>query len=254
MEELGKSFHIQFASQTLNWFGSDSAKNYEINLKNDRERMERYNWIDQPITYDFNEHGFRSESFISDQDSIVFLGASDTLGTGLPLEDTWHYKVATELKLRRYNLGLGGASGNTAFRMASYWLSRLNPKIVVLMSPLNPRFELAEDIDGERFYYQLGPGMWSKDSLYWGYFKDKNLKSKFKNFYQLWTASEDNLLLQQKKNELAISKLSDDIGSKFVLADGDTDWVGANVDYARDLMHFGREGNKIVAERILSRI
>lgn len=253
MDNLGTSAHIHLASQTVEWFGMDTEEAYQRHMKNKHDLMLEYGWVDKKFTYQFNEHGFRSEEFTGG-DSIVFLGASDTLCTGVPLEESWPYKVASSLNLKRYNLGLGGASGSTAFRMAKYWLDKLNPKIVVLMSPMNTRFELADEIDGQRAYFQLGPNMYEKKSAYWDYFKNKQLKSDFFHFYKVWSAAEDNLLLLQEKNELAIECLVNKFNAKFVLADSDKDCKEIAVDLGRDLTHAGTKTNQIITNLILNRI
>lgn len=253
MDNLGMSFHEHLAGKSLEWFGMDTEEVYQQHIKSKYDLMHQYGWVDKKFTYQFNEHGFRSEEFVGG-DSIVFLGASDTLCTGVPLEESWPYKVASSLNLKRYNLGLGGASGSTAFRMAKYWLDKLNPKIVVLMSPMNTRFELADDDDNQRAYFQLGPNMYEKNSAYWAHFKNKQLKSDFFHFYKVWIAAEDNLILLQEKNELAIECLASRINAKFVLADSVKDCKDIAVDLGRDLVHAGTETNKLMADVVLSRI
>lgn len=253
MDKLGISFHAHLAGKTLEWFGMDNEKAYQHNITNSYDAMLENGWVDKKITYEFNEYGFRSEEF-ADGDSIVFLGASDVLCTGVPVEESWPYKVANNLKLKRYNLGLGGASGSTAFRMATYWLEKLKPKIVVLMSPLDVRFELADDMSGSRAYYQIGPAMFDKDSVYWENFKNTHMKSEFSQFYKMWTSSEDNLFLLQKKNEMAIAHLASTIDAKFALADSNRDCKDIAVDLGRDLTHAGTKTNQLITNLILDRI
>ena len=247
MDNLGTSSHIRFASQTLEWFGMDSEEAYQRNIKSKHDLMRQYGWVDKKFTYQFNQHGFRSEEFTGG-DSIVFLGASNTLCTGVPLEESWPYKVASSLNLRRYNLGLGGTSGSTAFRMAKYWLDKLNPKIVVLMSPMNARFELADDVNGKQTYFQLSPDMPRE------YFRNSQLKSDYVHFYKIWIGAEDNILLLQEKNELAIECLANKINAKFILADSIKDCQKIVVDLGRDLSHAGTKTNQLITNLILDRI
>jgi hypothetical protein len=253
MDNLGTSFHIRFANQTLEWFGMDNTEAYQYNVATRYDEMVENDWVDKKITYEFNEYGFRSESF-DGGDSIVFLGASDTLCTGVPLEESWPYKVASSLNLKRYNLGLGGGSGNTAFRMATYWLEKLKPKIVVLMSPMSVRFELADDTTEPRAYYQISPNLFEQNSLYWKNFKNKHMKSELSQFYKLWTSSEDNLFLLQKKNEMAIAHLANTINAKFALADSAKDCEDIAVDFGRDLIQAGTKTNQLITNLVLDRI
>ena len=253
MGYFGHSLHSEFAGQTLDWFGNDSFEKHCYYKKTRLSELEQFGLVDQEFTYTFNTHGFRSEEF-NTEDSIVFLGASDTLGTGMPLEDTWTYLVAKELGLRRYNLGQGGGSGCTSFRLASYWLEHLNPKVVVYMSPLNPRCELAKDDSGETIYHQLSPAISAGLSPFWKKFQDEELKKDLIQYYNQWISSDDNLILLQHKNNLAIDKLSGNMNAKFILADSDKDWGIATCDLARDLMHGGVETNKNIAKMVLERI
>lgn len=250
---LGRSLHFRLANQTLEWFGNDSFGRKKYHIEHRLSDLIDFGWLDRNFTYSFNECGFRSETFV-DEPSVVFLGASDTLGTGMPLEETWTYIVAKELGLRRYNLGQGGGSGSTCFRLASYWLPKLNPKTVIYMSPLNTRYELVTSHTGETIYHQLSPSMLYGLSPFWNNFKDKDLMKELTRYYNQWAETELNLTLLEAKNKLAISKLADDINAKFVLADSQSDWDDAMCDFARDLIHGGVQTNKNIANIILERL
>jgi len=252
-EILGRSLHYKIANQTLEWFGNDSLENNQYYKNRRMSDLIEFGWVDKTFTYSFNEHGFRSETF-TDESSVVFLGASDTLGTGMPLEETWTYIVAKELGLRRYNLGQGGGSGSLCFRLASYWLPILKPKVVIYMSPLNTRYELATSHTGETIYHQLSPSMLYGLSPFWNRFKDKDLMNELTQYYNQWAETEINLTLLESKNKLAISKLADNIDAKFALADGQSDWDDAMCDFARDLIHGGVQTNKNIANIILDRL
>ena len=261
MNYVGKSIHHRLSGKIVNWLVGDSQEIYNHNLKHHYDLLESNGWLNRTIDYSFNRHGFRSEEFSSD-DSIVFLGASDTLGVGLPIEYTWCHIVAQELKLKMFNLGQGGSSGCTAFRLASYWIPILKPKVVILMSPLNPRIELISDsllsdinTEHKRSYYQMGPHVLDTRSYFWSYISDHSVKKELQSFYHAWSSSELNLTLMQQKNNLAISMLAQQSGSKFILACSEKDWKGTHgTDYSRDLQHCGMKGNQIVAELILDRV
>ena len=64
-EVWGRSTHLQFKNQTMKWCSSDDKKNFEINKRvpEMREILEINGWLDKnlDLTYEFNEHGFRSE-------------------------------------------------------------------------------------------------------------------------------------------------------------------------------------------------
>ena len=59
----GKSIYL--ANQVVNWLTMDTEKRYKKHLANSNTRkiLEKFGWIDYDITYSFNEHGYRSDSF-----------------------------------------------------------------------------------------------------------------------------------------------------------------------------------------------
>jgi hypothetical protein len=138
------------ADQEILWHGTDSKELYQKNLSRNRLQLEQYNWIDRPITYKFNSHGFRADKFDSTDPGVMFIGCSHTLGVGLPVESTWAHIVSSELKLKNYNLGIGGSSNDTAFRLVHYWIDQLRPDLVIFLSADRTRLEL--HIDDDQLY------------------------------------------------------------------------------------------------------
>ena len=101
-------------------------------------------WVDE-ITYTFNSYGFRSDEFEEDNDSIIFLGCSHTMGVGLPSNRVWCHLVASSLGLRYFNLGIGAGSLDSAFRVFSEWYPIIKPKYVFLQKP-RPRAEIFSNV------------------------------------------------------------------------------------------------------------
>jgi hypothetical protein len=259
--KINSSYLYDFRNQSVEWFGSDNEYVYEHNLKNKKKLLEENNLVGKnDIRYVFNEHGFRSENFLDNSDSICFLGASCTFGTGLKLEDTYAYIVSKELNLRRYNLALGGASGCTSFRLALYWLKLLKPKITVYMSPLNTRLEIIEeDEEGIYSFYNMSPQLFDEEHRKFmlnikNIFKQKETNNKYKDFYEIWAQNDMNGILLQQKNNIAIEKLARDVNSNFILLDCEKDYMQCRYDLARDLMHSGVKSNILLANRVLELI
>ena len=138
------------ANQEILWHGTDSEELYQKNLRRNQSHLEQYNWIDRSITYKFNSHGFRADKFDSTDPGVMFIGCSHTLGVGLPVESTWAHIVSSELKLKNYNLGIGGSSNDTAFRLVHYWIDQLRPDLVIFLSADRTRLEL--HIDDAQLY------------------------------------------------------------------------------------------------------
>jgi len=84
-------------------------------------------------TYTFNEYGFRSESWNSKEEGIIFLGCSDTFGTSQFLEKTWPYLVAEHFKVRRYNLAKPGGSNDSAYRFLKNHIANIPGKYVCML-------------------------------------------------------------------------------------------------------------------------
>jgi hypothetical protein len=222
------------ANQEFNWNGTDSQELYQKNLIKNRLSLERYKWIDRPITYKFNSHGFRADEFDSTKPGVMFLGCSHTLGVGLPYESTWAHKVSSSLRLKNYNLGVGGSSNDTAFRLAHYWIEQLKPKLVVFFSPDRSRFELHVDDDQ---LYDLG--VWPIG------FPMTDM------FAKSWISNDNNSNMNYLKNVLAIKQLCSEHNIKYIqeqvqLING--------IDQARDLLHFGEKTQRGIASMFLSKL
>ena len=136
MHIFGKSFYIENANMTFNWFSSDTLPHYRSN----KQTIHEYGWTEDNITYQFNEYGFRSDSF-SDKEGALFLGCSHTFGVGVDFESTWPYLISEELGIACWNLSQLGASINTCYRLGSYWIPKLIPKYVFVMIPEYSRRE-----------------------------------------------------------------------------------------------------------------
>jgi len=138
------SAYPHLAGQEVNWLDTDSAEQYSANYNdtNKRKLLEKLRWTKHNITYTFNSNGFRAPEFKKNEPNIVFLGCSFTVGIGLNISDTFSHNVSQSLGLQNYNLGKGGGSNKTAFRVGHHWIPKLKPKIVVLMSPEITRSEI----------------------------------------------------------------------------------------------------------------
>jgi|688.fasta_scaffold01693_8 hypothetical protein len=236
--DLGFHSYKIFSNTIQEWDLFDSKERYEENLNKNFNLLKSNNWIDKKITYKFNGDGFRSFEFDADTDSILFLGCSLTFGTGLPLEETAGYLISQKLKLRFFNLGLGGTSNDTAFRFGYHYISTLKPKIVIMFSPENSRIELCEN--QKIFYYRSQMKFYQMDS-----------------FYKKWLLDDTNSFLNQQKNILAIENICITNNIKFLCFDAPKlfliDFKVTN-DFARDLIHPGIKTHQLVSEFVLGQI
>lgn len=223
--------HKKFANAELLWYPYDDEETYQKNLVTRKDDLIRLGWLDRKITYKFNSVGHRSNEF--QDNSIVFLGCSITFGIGLPLESTYPTIVSAALNLPCSNLAVSGSSSDTAFRLSEYWLPKVKPKIVIMMSPDKSRLEL------------LGK-------------EASNLRvndiSAHSIFYQRWLMDEENARLNQLKNILAVKSICTELGIKFLPFTVEKDFCFIESDLARDLSHPGVVSNLLTAEKIISSI
>jgi hypothetical protein len=253
MTKFHESYHLQYANNISDWFGTDTKERYETNLKTSIEKLTGYGWIDRKVKYVFNEHGFRSEPFDISGNSIVFLGGSSVLGTGLDTQQTFPYRISNALNLKCFNLGLGNGSGCSSFRLAYYWLEKLKPKIVVNLSAMDVRMELLQEKKNETYdYHVLSPSIMFKNNSISR--TDESIETPLKEFYKIWTQTDVNLFLLQEKNNLAIEQIARNNSIKIVTLYDQRDFKELHCDFARDLIHYGEESNRKLAERFLELI
>jgi hypothetical protein len=228
-----KIFHqySKFANQTLDWFPSDDIIRYIDNCKSQRDLLEKYDWIDKKITYKFNSHGFRCDEFTEDP-SIMFLGCSNTIGIGLPLEDNWPTLVSNELNLKMINLGIGGSGSDTAFRLANHYIPQLKPKILIHLESYEGRLSLI-----------------SKNEIY--EFLPSNYPKEFEKFYFEWINCKENLELHELKHNFAIELICNKNNIKYIPLSLDN---FIQLDSARDLSHWGILSSKVFHKKVLAKI
>ena len=247
-----------YAGKTVSWCPSDDEHRFEQNMTDpkQRKRLENNGWSRDSITYTFNKDGFRSEEFTYEpSDSVLFLGCSLTVGIGMRLEDTWAYKVATTLGLRRYNLGVGASSADTCFRLAYHWIPRLRPKYVVMLTPDASRKEV---VLGDAEIANCMPNMAHCPAEL----------SEF--FYNNWLLHPANADMNRLKNVMGVQTICNGIGVPLVEMpvekcyggrDSKESWIRdliqpdrVKANIGRDLMHPGSSWHDGVADRVLVEI
>lgn len=236
LEFVGKSPCWELANTSNFWFRMDSQESFRNNMQNPdrRDKLISTGWTEDSITYDFNSYGFRADEF--DGDGAIFLGCSFTQGIGIDWERSWCKLVADELQLKCWNLGIGGSSNDTAFRLGSYWIPKLQPKYVFYLPTLPYRMEL---ISSDKFKPFL-PMMIPED--------------KFRHFYDEWMSVLDNSMLNYEKNRRGIQSVCSENGIPCVIIEDSDRFHNTFSDYGRDLLHHGPSWNKMIADRMLSKI
>jgi len=117
-----------------------------------------YEWIDtdtpensinhDDITYTFNEHGFRSDSFRQRSDfNILVSGCSLTVGVGVKYENTWPQQLKTHINQPTtvWNLAQSSTSPDYVVRSIYKTVDVLKPDLIAVCWPAESRFELPKN-------------------------------------------------------------------------------------------------------------
>jgi hypothetical protein len=224
----------------------DSDKTYLTNLKNNKSKLEKYGWVDTKIKYEVNSYGFRSNDF-NENEGIIFLGCSQTFGTGLSVEDTFPFLLSQKLKLECWNLSIPGSGLDTCYRIAKYWIPKLNAKNVFLICTQPSRREVFVESNFRAYLpeHNLDPtGSLHPFSLLY----DKIIKK----FYNLIVVEETNNYINFQKNIDAIKLICIENNCNLNIANVYSKNWGISkkiivpykkCDKARDLMHYGVNWN-----------
>jgi len=222
------------------WDTSDSQEHYQKNLSKPetKKRLSDLGFIDNPIEYKFNSHGFRTHEFDQKFDAVCF-GCSFTMGTGIHEKDTWPRQTEIQTGLRIANLAHAGSSNDTAFRFANYYLKFLRPKWAIWLQTDRQRIELLDSANS------ISLNIMSSDVSN-PCAKDYFIKS--------WFATDENQLLNLQKNTLAFLQICNDLQIVPIVLDRTTIPPHPPYPYgtARDLTHPGPEFYKPIVEKVVS--
>lgn len=151
-----KEYPIVHSSMVPNFvsefYGTDLKEEFLINCNRLPD-----NWIyrDLKIFYKFNSKGLRMNKELSEikDGYIAGFGCSQTLGVGIPLEQTWLHLLSDELKLDYINHGVSGGSIKLCAINFFNMISTLEtlPKVAVFSWPSSVRYCFYED--GEFVFY-----------------------------------------------------------------------------------------------------
>jgi hypothetical protein len=227
--------HTRYSNKTMYWYGHDNQTLFDQNLKNPvtRAKLEQHGWIDQqgnavPLEYKFNSQGFRCDNF-DNRPAGIALGCSHTMGIGNHLKDTWPQQLSKMMNFPIWNLGVGGSSLDTAFRMLTHYIDTLNTKFVVMWIPNMHRFEYFDS--NVNVINVLAPQV------------DKELESRF---FKSWFGNDQNSDFNHLKNMYAIQWLCSVNGVPLYCLQGSQLYTPT----ARDLSHYGPDGLEFFATKM----
>jgi hypothetical protein len=238
---------LSVANSTLEFLPTDSQENFRklCEVPEFLEYFTSQGWMEPgAITYKINSHGFRCDELEPDEDCIVALGCSFTVGIGLPIESTWPALVGKELGLKVYNLAWGGNAADTCFRLAEYWIPKLKPKAVFMLAPPPARFELL----------RVTTVPWDTSVEVYMPASESHTATEIDTFLKHWFTREENARINQTKNKLAIRYICSELNIPCQIYDAfeHMAWSREDVGYARDRMHAGPKGHERLAKIIIN--
>ena len=229
--------YSRLAGRTVHWDTSDNKDWYSKNTQDSVtcQRLQDLGFLDTPIEYRYNSHGFRTAEFDQEFDVVCF-GCSFTMGTGVHAHDTWPEQLAAITGLTVANLGHAGSSNDTAFRFAEHYLKFLKPKYAVWLQTDRHRVELLDDAVPMSLNIMAG---------------DTQNPCADDFFIKTWFSDDENQKLNLKKNTLAFKYVCETIGIESIILDRSLITTQKFPDNdARDLIHPGCDVYKTLAHRI----
>lgn len=230
--------YSNLAGQTAHWDTSDSHPWFVKNTKNPitQQRLGELGFIDNPIDYHFNSHGFRTAEFDQEFDVVCF-GCSFTMGTGVHARDSWPSQLQTITGLKIANLGHAGSSNDTAFRYAAHYLPWLKPKHAIWLQTDMHRLELIDDASHVNMNIIAS---------------DTHNPCANDYFIKVWFSSESNQRLNLQKNTLGFEHLCHTLGINPMILTRDQ--LPPHPPFpngqARDLTHPGADTYRELAEKL----
>ena len=210
--------NLEKASQTFGWSGSDQLQLWQSNMKKYPQFFKDNGWdMEDAIEYQYNSHGFRCREF-TDEPCYIVLGCSFIEGVGLPVHQTVPYILSYLLNSPVMNLGVGGASNDTCFRILDHYIDKLNVLGVFFLSTFTDRCELI--IDDIPIVYTPMSAPNQRDHI-----------------YLRWLMSAANAENNRKKNLYAMRHLCSSNGVKLVECDVNDELFTTTIGKARDMMH-----------------
>lgn len=108
--------------------------------KNQLRFGKKWVWYDRPVSYNFNQYGYRMDKELDEVDFdnyIAFFGCSFSVGIGLPIEETYAFRISKTLGTDYLNASMGGASCDFVFHNIVELLSSSvkKPKAIIINWP-----------------------------------------------------------------------------------------------------------------------
>jgi len=143
IKELIKN-HVKISKDEIKEIFFQSNWNYKA------PKVKRLTWGRHPNAFEedcwgnkfnYNELGYRSDSFKGDNDGFLFLGCSMTEGHALEEYETWPWIVGKHFDVSVWNVAHSGEGDDVCLINAIKWIPELKPKVVCMLIPPVGRFK-----------------------------------------------------------------------------------------------------------------
>lgn len=161
----------------------------------------------QRISYKLNSFGFRCDyEFNKDSKGIAFLGCSDTFGSSQHNHKIWPTLVSKHFDKVCWNLGVGGGSVSTSYRVLKSHIDSIDVDYVCMLSPSSFRSES---------YFLNDDGEIQKIFIFPNTDLEKYPPFVKETFKRIWTL-EENYELEYLKSLDAIEGICTKRGIQFI--------------------------------------
>ncbi len=248
------------------WYPSDTEEDFRINCQsNNRLLLQREGWLNEDgtsveIDYKINDYGFRCKNFSSEK-GIAFFGCSLTFGTGLREEHTWPYIVAKHFNTECWNLSMPGKGLDYVAMFSAMFLQDILPNLqaICVYMPPSGRKSIIVETTEEDEYVSLQNINLDHDKylnqqqlpvIPHGRFMKNEFDTEELLINLLWKSS--NTFLNELGYTAILKGIADDYGIPFVVLNSiDCPLFTEGTDFARDLLHPGKNAHRAIAERFL---
>jgi len=239
-------------NQEYNYYSFNTSDNEErlnmmIATPHTNQELSSNHWLDETgnlveIQYRINKFGLRCDQLSSTESGILFIGCSFTYGTGMIESMSWPQLVSKYFKQQCWNFGMPSFGLNIpTFYFLNWFSEDYVPDAVVVFEPPLTRIEILTQQQGT-FNIKLMSNIIKED------LHDVN-SFRFTNGLPLTSA------LHYKNSIRSLELYAKNKGIPFLkISLGDLQLNEADIDLARDLMHFGQNVHQIVAQAVVEKL
>jgi len=229
------------SNTTLKFIGGDSEQQF---VQAVAKMPKDWYYNSTEILYEYNKLGHRCKKFEElDQDNyILFIGCSHTMGVGLELDKTYPHLLSEKLKMSYYNLAVPATGNDVLEYNLLTWFFKINkkPKLVVIQWPDQSRFMEYDEL----YNHTLERGTWNTDPNYMSFV----VNAEDTGMFSARVAMVENII----QNTIKIPMVTFNFGSQ--KGYGIYDLNMPRIDRARDLSHAGIKSHAKFTETLLNHI